>query len=184
MATKLEIQNIALGLLGVERMLVLNDGSKASNVMNTFYDATKLELLRSHNWNFATKRTSLSSSGTPAFEFKYQITKPTDCLRVSQFYDYKDAFKEEGNVILLNQQTVKFKYIRNDVVEADFDPSFVVCFSSKLAENACFQMIQNASKEQLLIERHNKDLAQARRNNAISNTPDDFQDPVWITSRF
>lgn len=183
MATKLEIENMALGLLGVEKLAALNDGSKGSNVMETFYDSTKLNLLRSHNWNFAMKRASLSSSGTPAFEFKYQITKPTDCLRVAQFYDYTYSFKEEGNLILLNQQTVKFKYVRNDVTEAEMDPSFVACFASKLAEISCFQMTQNATKEQLLMARHEKDLAQARRNNAISNTPDDFQDPTWLATR-
>ena len=183
MATKLEIQNMALGLLGVESMSALNDGSKGSNVMNTNYEATKLNLLRSHNWNFATKRASLSSSGTPAFEYKYQITKPNDCLRVFQFYDYNDSFKEEGSVILLNQQTVKLKYIRNDITEAEMDPSFVVCLASKLAETASFQMIQNASKEQILVARHKEDLAQARRNNAISSSPDFFQEQTWLASR-
>ncbi len=183
MATKLEIFNLALGLLGVDKLLALNDGSKADSVCSVFYDTVKINLLRSHNWNFAMKRALLSSSGTPAFEFKYQITKPNDCLRIAQFYDYQYEFKEEGQYILLNQASVKFKYVRNDVTESEFDPSFVVCLASKLAETICYQMTQSNPREQMLMTRHKEDIAIARRNNAISNSPDFFQDPTWLAVR-
>lgn len=183
MATAVEICNMALGLLGAENITSLTEDTRIAKVCNTFYTTTKLNLLRCHNWNFAMKRASLTSSGTPAFEYKYQITKPNDYLRIVEFYDYAYSFKEEGGYILVNQSTVKAKYIRNDVSEADFDESFVPALASKLASTIAYQITQSATAVQLAQAQHKEDISQARRNNAISNTPDSFQEPVWLTTR-
>lgn len=183
MTTQVSICNMALGLIGSENISSIDDNTRIAKVCKTFYSATLKNFLRSHNWNFAMKRAVLSSSGTPAFEFSHQIDKPADYLRVVEFYNYKGAFKEEGSKILLNQQSVQMKYIRNDVTESEFDESFTVAFSSKLAEVMCYQVLQNATKEESLKIRHKEDIAVARRNNAISNTPDAFQEDTWITTR-
>jgi hypothetical protein len=183
MATDVDICNMALGLLGVENIASLSDTSKAAKVCTTFYEKTKFHLLRSHNWNFAMERAYLTSSGTPLFEFKYKITKPNHYLRIVSFYDYTGEFKEEGNYILLNQSSVKAKYIVDDIDEEDFDASFVIALASKLAETMCFQMTQNSAREQLLSVRHKNDIAEAKRNNAISNTPDAFQQDTWLAAR-
>ncbi len=183
MATQVEICNMALGLIGAENITSISENTRTAKVCNTFYSSTLKNVLRSHNWNFAVKRAVLTSSGTPAFEFTYQITKPTDYLRVVEFYNYKGPFKEEGNKILLNQNSVQIKYIRNDVVETEFDESFTTALSSKLAEVMCWQITQNATKEESLKARHKEDIAMARRMNAISNTPDPFQEDTWLATR-
>ena len=183
MATQVEICNMALGLIGAENITAISDATRVAKVCNTFYASTLKYLLRSHNWNFAMKRAVLTSSGTPAFEFSHQVNKPSDYLRVVEFYNYKGTFKEEGSKILLNQQSVQIKYIRSDVVESEFDESFVMAFASKLAEVMCWQITQNATKEESVKARHKEDIAMARRMNAISNTPDPFQEDTWIATR-
>lgn len=183
MATQVGICNMALGLIGAEPITAITDNTRIAKACATFYEATKLNLLRSHNWNFAMKRATLNSSSTPAFEFKYAIAKPSDYLRIVSFYNYTGEFKEEGGNILLNQASVQTKYVRDDVAETDFDPSFEVCLASKLAHVICYQITQSATLVQVIAELHKNDLAQARRNNAISNTPDSFQEPVWLAER-
>lgn len=183
MATQKEICNIALGLLGAEPIDSISDNTRVAKCCLTFYESTKLNLLRSHNWNFAMKRATVNSSATPAFEYKYAVTKPTDYLRIVSFYNYSGSFKEEGGSILLNQSSAQINYIRSDVTEADFDPSFAVCLASKLAHVMCYQITQSGTLVPSMEKIHKDDLAQARRNNAISNTPDAFQEPVWLTER-
>jgi hypothetical protein len=183
MATQVEICNMALGLLGAENITSINDNTKEAKTCLTYYANTKLHLLRSHNWNFAMKRASVTGVTGVLFEYKYKIQLPADCLRIVSFYDYTDTFKEEGGYVLLNQQTVKIKYVRNDVTESSFDSSFAMCFASKLADMMSYQIAQSSTLTQLVQARHREDLAQARRNNAISNSPDSFQEPVFITTR-
>ena len=183
MATQVEIWNMALGLIGAEPVATISDNTRNAKACATFYETTKLNLLRSHNWNFALKRSTLNSSSTPAFEFLYAVAKPTDYLRIVSFYNYRGEFKEEGGNILLNQSSVQLKYVRDDVSEADFDPSFVVCLASKLAHVICYQITQSATLVQSVEKIHKDDLSAARRNNAISNTPDNFQEQVWLAER-
>ena len=187
MTTQVEICNMALGLLGAENITSINDNTRIAKVCKTFYSTTLLHILRSHNWNFAIKRASLTSTTppviVPVYEYSHSIAKPSDCLRIVEFYDYTQSFKEENGRILLNQQTVKCKYVRNDVAEADFDPSFIVCLASKLADVMCYQITQSATLVQSVQVRHKMDLAEARRNNAISNTPDAFQQSTWLATR-
>jgi hypothetical protein len=184
MATQVEICNMALGLLGAENIVTISDNTRVAKVCSTFFNNTVLNLLRSHNWNFAMKRATLTAEVLPpAFEYKYSFAKPTDYLRVVSFYNYEYSFKEEGNYILLNQGTVQMKYIRNDIVVADYDDSFVACLASKLAHLMCYQITQSITLVPVIEKMHKEDLAQARRNNAISNTPDAFQKPTWLASR-
>ena len=102
MSTQLEIWNYSLGLLGAENVASIGENSKEAKTCATFYPIVKLNLLRSHNWNFALKRASVTGTADVPFEFKYRFQKPSDCLRIVEFFDYTGAFKEEGNYVLLN----------------------------------------------------------------------------------
>ena len=183
MATQVEICNYALGLIGAEPISSIGENTREAKSCVNFYDLVKLNLLRSHNWNFAIKRATVTGITNSTFEFKYKIQKPTDYLRIVSFYDYTGEFKEEEGYILLNQQTVKLKYVNKNVTEANFDSSFSVCLGSKLAETICYQITQSATLLQMIKQTHKEDLAQARRNNAISNSADSFQEPTWLTTR-
>lgn len=183
MATKESIWNMALGLLGAEPVTSVDENTRVANACRTFYEPMKLHLLRSHNWNFAITRSTLTSDGVPAFEYKYSYTLPNDYLRIVSFYNYKGAFKEEGGKLLLDQASVQVKYVKKDVEEANFDSSFEVCLASRLAMAIAFQITQSSTSVQMAAQTHKEDLAVARRNNAISNTPDSFQEDVWLTTR-
>ncbi len=183
MATQVEICNYALGLIGAEPITAISENTREAKSCSNFYSLVMMNLLRSHNWNFAVKRATLTGTTNSTFEFKYKIQKPTDYVRIVSFYDYTGEFKEEGDYILLNQQTVKLKYVHDDIDEGDFDASFSVCLASKLADAICYQITQSATLLQMVKQTHKEDLAQARRNNAISNSADSFQEPTWITTR-
>ena len=70
MADDTAITNYALRLLKAQRITSLTDGSNNANAANDVFTQVRDELIRAHNWNFATKRQKLAqSSTTPTFEF-------------------------------------------------------------------------------------------------------------------
>jgi len=85
MPSKTEIANGALRHIGGGRVTnVDTDNTPKSQVILDIYDALLKSMLRSHNWNFATKRQQLAqSSNTPEFEFDYAYPLPSDWLRTT-----------------------------------------------------------------------------------------------------
>lgn len=58
--TVLDICNLALAHLGEASILSLTDDTTASRACSSNWEPTRDEVLRSHRWNFASKRASLS----------------------------------------------------------------------------------------------------------------------------
>jgi hypothetical protein len=84
------IANLALVELGQSRIIAFTDQSKAARSVNAIYAMERDRELRSHLWNFATKRAILPALAgfTPAYGFKYAYQKPFDCLRIISVGDF------------------------------------------------------------------------------------------------
>lgn len=99
----IDICNSALSMVGAASIMSLTDNSREARVCNLQYDSNRRDELRKHYWNFALKRIVLApDSAAPAFDFAYQFTLPSDCLRV---VIPNDAFLDwtlEGRKILTN----------------------------------------------------------------------------------
>lgn len=84
-STSLSIVNNALRLIGDQAIDALGDANDRARVMNGLYVPTLDEVLRSHNWNFASVRQAVSPLiCAPAFGFSYQFALPCSpfCLMV------------------------------------------------------------------------------------------------------
>ena len=57
MPAETDIVNVALRKIGATAITALDDGSTNANIAQDLYDEIRDSLLRSHPWNFATKRT-------------------------------------------------------------------------------------------------------------------------------
>ena len=105
-----QIANVALTMLGSQRIAILSEDSEPARRVNAVYDILRDELLMEHPWTFAVERTSLAQlSDTPAFGYSYQYQLPSDCLkfldRKNQSYD----FRVEGSTVLCDSSTL---YVR------------------------------------------------------------------------
>ncbi|NCW70215.1 MAG: hypothetical protein EBV86_16945, partial [Marivivens sp.] len=79
MASDVDICNSALNMIGASNIISLTEDSRAARVCNQRYEFVRDAVFRSHPWNCLIKRTSLAAdSDTPAFEFSYQHTLPTN----------------------------------------------------------------------------------------------------------
>lgn len=177
------ICNFALNLLGVEEIASLNESSRAANVCKTAYSLTKEALLRSHFWNFSKKRTILSPDVTPpTFGYSYQFSIPSEAL-VWRFIDCDEQVVQEGRKLLTNVSTLKMVFVSNAITEVDFDPIFSKALSIRLASDVCHKLTQNVSLAQKLESDFQATIAEAKRMNAISQSPEGLIISTFTTTR-
>lgn len=150
------ICNLALNKLGASGIMSLDDASASAGTCKLFYEPTRDEVLRSHRWNFAIKRTELSQlSDAPLFGWAFQYELPTDCLRVLQLNGYEqwerpDMWETEGGMLLTDEDTTHLKYIARVTDTNLFDPLFVDALSSRLAAKIAVKITGSDSKAEAL----------------------------------
>ena len=141
--TETNICNMALGRIGANRILNIDDTSEDStqNVLcQLHYDQTRDALLRSHWWRFARERVELVDSGvTPDFEWDYQFSLPDDFLAMRSIYEDRvsdeniDPYELEGKTLLTDESEMFIRYIKQVTDPDDFDPLFIEVLVLQLA---------------------------------------------------
>ena len=81
--TVVDCCNSALQRVGATSILSLTDNSPEARACAIAYDSNRRDELRRHRWDFSLSRAVLAPDSTaPAFDYLYQFTLPSDCLRV------------------------------------------------------------------------------------------------------
>jgi hypothetical protein len=187
------LANRALRLLKATTITSLTDGTKNANVMNNIFALTREELIRSHTWNFATKLTTLSRSGTtPSFEFDYGYVLPSDWKRTLAVHDndagegtihYREAELAGEGVILASVETLYLKYIY-DVTDPNRMPAdFQTALVYALAVGAPGIGNISAQREAELVDRAAQKLRIAKSADAMGSRPESRPIGSWATVR-
>jgi hypothetical protein len=189
-----QICNQALERLGSSRILSLEDATAEARFCKLFYPATRDEVLRSHRWNFATKRTVLSRlSDAPIFGWSVQYQLPIDFLRLLQLNRWRESearslHEIEGNKLLTNEQEGQLKYIAR-VTDANlFDALFIEALALKLASKLAKPLTNSNSLHGEFLQEYERVTAPlARRIDAQEDRPKRFIASVHsnlVASRF
>lgn len=138
--TETEICNLALARIGDTRISSFEDDTKPARLCKDLYDPTRDEVLRSHRWNFATKRRTCSRlEEDPPFVYNHYYQLPEDCLRVMEVNGSESSFQDhnrwevEGKRIASNAEECNLVYTHKETNSSNFDPVFVESLSLKLA---------------------------------------------------
>ena len=165
MATEVSICSNALRKLGDDPITSRTDDTERARLCNAFYDSTRDSVLRSHPWNFAITRASLSKlTSVPSFDYTAEFTLPTDpyCLRVLKMAEDDLEFKVEGRKLLCNEDSAKILYIARIVDTAEYDPMFTEVLTARLTAELAYSITGSNSLTKQMWDIHDEKLKDAR----------------------
>ena len=190
---KVNIINSALSCIG-ERPISSDavDTSERAKVANRRYDEVLHSLLRSHPWNFATKRfKTTSQKAAPAFGFDYAYALPDGCLRVlgtdneSYVWQIEAEDTEAGALVLLTDRSdfPSVQYIYEVTDPTKFDSIFVQAFIYRLASDLAQDLTGRTEMGMKMQKQFMGVLAEARSINASEGTPQKIESDLWLAAR-
>lgn len=185
-ASDVAICNSALIKLGVEPITSLAENSRAAILCNNQYSKIRDKLLYSHPWNFAIKRAELVVTATePVYEFAYEYTLPTDCLRVweTQYGPLQDFYQVEGGKLYSNYTDLFIRYIAKITDTTEYSPIFDELLAIDLAIDLEYVLIQSNSYKNTLLAERKELLRDARSFDAQENPSYDYQEDVFLNAR-
>jgi len=192
------ISNLALTKLGDLRITALSDNTKPAREINAIYGMLRDKLQRTYNWRFCVKRAALAADvATPVFDYAYQYTVPSDCLRILQINAYYPApdlsdlissggqeyVLEGGKILTRGSGVLNLRYLARIEDTTRYDPAFDDAFASLIAYNVCEALTQSDAKKNAALRDYRMALMDAVRANAIENPPESLADQTWITVR-
>lgn len=184
MATAVEMCNSALIKVGAKRILSLTDPNDLARLMNEQYPKVRDELLYSHPWNFAIERVALSQVADPVFGFAKAFQLPSDCLRVLESdLPQGEPWKIEGNKLVCDSESVQIKYIKRTTATNTYSAAFCEALSYRLAADIAYQISQNASLAQTLMQMAEQKIAFARSFDAQESVGDRIYADSWLNAR-
>jgi hypothetical protein len=198
MPSVVDICNEAMDLLGAATITSLTENSKEARLCNRRFETVRDSVLRSHPWNVAVTRASLAQDSVgPAFGFIYQYTLPTNpyCLRLLSFwnsnvnnevaaYDSQVMYKVEGRKILSNEDTCNIVYVGRIEDTESYDSMLSSTIASALAAETAYAVTGSSNIAQLMEQRYQNKLREARSADATEGMPDKIMADDFINVRF
>lgn len=137
MSSKLEICNMALGLVNGYVISDPAESSAEALALTTAYEPVLVSMLEQHPWSFATKLASLAVlDGEETGEFDYVYELPADCIKVQgtiHNLDEQPEFKIRGRKFYTNENPVELEYTKKVLDTGSLSPTFVSAFAAALA---------------------------------------------------
>jgi hypothetical protein len=160
MADETSICNLALAKLGISPIMALTDQSKQAQFCNRFYVQTRDEVLQSHRWNFAMRRSTLNRLSTaPSSEWDYAYQLPVDCLRVVQLNGYEPTerlgeFSVEADQLLADAEEANVRYVARVEDASFYHPLFVHALATALASRLAGPLTGCSNLPQELLQEY------------------------------
>jgi len=179
MALKIDICNLALAHLGQSPLSSVTQDDERARRISLFYEPVRDELLRTHNWGFATTEAPLALIKkhplTQEFLYKY----PADALFIQRVFAagqphvcFEERFDIEHHTrLLITKAGGAFAiYTRRITDETQFDESFAGCFALALAAELAVTLTGDYPLANMMSQKLMMRLDEARRANMTEKT--------------
>ena len=186
MATSVEICNLALYMVGAERISSLTENNKRAKICNDIYAIERDSILGSHPWNFATKRIEVAKTATtPEFGYEFEYQLPADRLRIIEIEDNEVIeYRIEGDKLLTDEATIKLEYITREEDTSKYPAYFVDAFAAHLAVKLSYPLVQSNELKTELRDHYQIMLKNARLYDAQEGSPRQLFKTEWTDARF
>lgn len=187
MASKVDIFNLALSVLGDDTVLLPDQATEQARSLAAIYDTIRDATLTAHPWNFAMARKSLpAESATPEWGFDQQFALPSDpfCLRVWRANGRRTGWRVEGRKILANAEApLQILYIARIEDTELFSFTFIDALAAHLAGTVAYKRTQSRAKESDAWGVYEKKLVLARSIDGQEGDPEQPLTDSFLGSR-
>jgi len=176
MYSKTSIANLALAYLGQAPITSLQQNNEQARWLSLFYEPVRDEVLRTHDWAFATVEKPLVQLAGSAAEGRFTYVYPADALFIRRVYSsqkpyspipFEERFEVDSHVrvIVTSIEHACARYTRKITDETQYDPAFVKCFALALACDAALALTGDVNLSATLQQKYMLYLEEARRSN-------------------
>lgn len=152
---------------GVEYACLVNhtSGTFATDLTSVYWVATELVV-------------SLDDEITNVFYL------PTDFLKITRLSDTQSVHELVGNRLLADTDTMSIKYTYSNDDPTLYSAQFVTALATRLAAEICFNITQNATKAQNVLEKYERvDLPRAMASDSAQGTSESLTIDEWEEAR-
>lgn len=182
--SEVQICNVGLIALGESTITALTDNVKAARLCNTIYHDKRDALLRSFDWKFAMKRSTLAPDvAVPEYEWDHQFTLPAACLRLLEVYPSYVPYRVEKNKILCNETVLYIKYIYQVTDTTEMDSTFREALSAMIAKELAIPLTDSQRKSEAMEALYEVKLGDARFAGSIEDVNEKLEAEDWLESR-
>lgn len=184
--SEVSIANQALGWLGLDPIISLDDPSKAAALCKVNFPPLRDVILEATDWTFAQARATLAPTTVIIpWGYTYSFLLPADCLRVAYVTDSPDIYEarpldqwvREGQHILCNAGTIFIRYTRREVDPKVWSEGFSQALAARLASDIAIPATNSKEHMSLMFDLFQKKLSdavandgrQGRRQKVLSN---------------
>lgn len=180
MATAVSICSNALIMLGENPINSFTEaaspgGLDRARIADNLWESVRDSLLRSHPWNCAIKRVTLSPEATtPEFGFTYRYILPSDWLRnveINGVMADDVDYMVEGRRILIDESALKLRYVYRNADPTTWDAMLVKAAELAMASEMAYPITQSSAKEEMMERRFERYMARARAVDGQSESP-------------
>lgn len=188
MASKVNIINGALIAIGQEIVSDANSTEKRARIANERFDTCRDAVLRAFPWNFATKRATITPTGTPDFGFTYSFAKPSDFIRLIETEEDIGAlpYKVEGQYILSDEATISIRYVARIEQVGLWPADFCQAMSHYLAAELATALAGESGKQmaQTQFALFQDAINEAKASDANEDERRGMEPSRWSNARF
>lgn len=189
-----QICNRALGRLGVQEIIDLNEGTSTAGYCIRFLPQAIEDVLGQYNFKFTRRRMRLAlNAERPQFGWRYQFTLPKDMIRIIDVIGGTSDIPEqtettpyqiENGMILANVDTIQIVYIIRPDNPNDMPGAVRTAISTRLAYLLSTPLTSNEQLTALLAAEDIKATEQAKKEDAEMNfNPEAFGQNFHVENR-
>ena len=182
MASKVDLSNEALLMLGANSITSFTDNDSNAVLANRFFEGERDAVLRSHRWNCSIVTANLAAlATTPIINWLYKFTLPTDpyCLRVLDVRtvtgDIKLDHEIQGRELLTEESTVDITYIQRLEDTTLFDALLYQALVFRMAWKMAFPITRSHTVMSQMGTMYEAVVREARTIDSQEGTPEQIE---------
>jgi hypothetical protein len=198
MADKIDVYNLALGILGMRQITSLSEDIPSVDIINVYYQPCVSELFSEFAWPFNTAKEELIAVTDDLLEMEwgYCYARPVSAAAVWAVYNdatYSRKYEQEFETVYqpsLNRQVIctdlesayaEYSYIITDTKV--YTPQFIMALAHKLASYAAPKLVADAKKRADLINTSLMFIENAKKTSFAEKRKRNEQTSAYRTAR-